>query len=141
MIMEIQKSTQKYASGTRRVGKGVYTTNENGLEAIMTEYGLLTPLVGDSTIFSADATNILYDFANNPSQFMKNNLPSLPKYDIQRMNPTITISYDSLITVNGDVIEDTIPKVSDIVKSAIPAMKQDLANELQLLGRNINYYR
>ena len=141
MIMEIQKSSKKYASGTRRVGKGVYTTNENGLEAIMTEYGLLTPLVGDSTIFSADATNILYDFANNPSQFMKNNLPSLPKYDIQRMNPTITISYDSLITVNGDVIEDTIPKVSDIVKSAIPAMKQDLANELQLLGRNINYYR
>lgn len=141
MIMEIQKNTQKYASGTRRVGKGVYTTNENGLEAIMTEYGLLTPLVGDSTIFSADATNVLYDFANNPAQFMQNNLPSLPKYDIQKTNPTIINKYDSLITVNGDVIEDTIPKISDIVKSAIPAVKQDLANELHLLGRNINYYR
>ena len=134
----------KYASGTKHATKGLHLTQEDGLEAIMTKYGLLTPFEGGESVFNADATDNLYNFANNPASFLQDQIKYINLIDIpnsQGILGGINLNYDSLITVNGDVIEGTIPKLQDIVKSAIPAVKQDLSRELKLLGRNINYYR
>ena len=66
-----------YASGTKRVGADALAwTQEHGLEAILrpADNAILTPLkVGDS-VLNAKATQTLWDFANNPLAFMKQNL-------------------------------------------------------------------
>ncbi len=144
---EVWKSIQhalatggRYASGSRHVPRGLHLTNESGLEAILTREGLLTPFVGTGTVFNAGATDVLYRFANAPERFLgrffKPTNISAPV-----PGPAVNLHYVSLITVNGDVIEDTIPSLSQIVAGAVPAVKQDLKKELMLLGKTVNLYR
>ncbi|MCI9067222.1 MAG: hypothetical protein HFI65_00785 [Lachnospiraceae bacterium] len=144
---EVWKSIQhalatggRYASGSRHVPRGMHLTNESGLEAILTKEGLLTPFVGTGTVFNAGATDVLYRFANAPERFLGRYLKPT---DVQAPapGPAVSLHYDSLITVNGDVIEDTIPSLSQIVAGAVPAVKQDLKKELMLLGKTVNLYR
>ena len=144
---EVWKSIQhalatggRYASGSRHVPRGLHLTNESGLEAILTREGLLTPFVGTGTVFNAGATDVLYHFANAPERFLGR---FLKPTDISAPvpGPAVNLHYDSLITVNGDVIEDTIPSLSQIVAGAVPAVKQDLKKELMLLGKTVNLYR
>ncbi|MCD2492485.1 hypothetical protein LQE92_07550 [Lacrimispora sp. NSJ-141] len=139
MILDSFKG-KKYASGTIYAKKGLHLTNESGLEAIMTKDGLLTPFSGGEAVFNRKATDALYEFANNPAIYLQKQL-----YPVRfpKVNPTnaVSVHYDSLITVNGDVIKDTIPTISELVKNAVPAVKQNLKQELKLLGNAVNYYR
>lgn len=91
-----------YASGSRRIGKSQYAwTQEKGLEAIVrpSDGAILTPLARGDSVLNAGATQNIWDMANNPMQFIKDNLSfpiNLPSvmpsgnYDIQQ-NMSITL--------------------------------------------------
>ena len=66
-----------YASGKKHVSADALAwTQENGLEAILrpTDNAILTPLKAGDSVLNAQATQTLWDFANNPLAFMKQNL-------------------------------------------------------------------
>ena len=62
-----------YASGTNYAKGGLRWTQEDGEELIIrkSDGALLTPLGTGDTVFNADGTNVLYDFANDPQGFLE----------------------------------------------------------------------
>lgn len=84
-----------YAKGARRISKNELAwTQENGVEAIIrpTDGAILTPLAKNDAVLNNVATQNIWDMANNPLQFIKDNLsvPNLHSninsgnYDIQQ---------------------------------------------------------
>ena len=66
-----------YASGKKHVSADALAwTQEHGLEAILrpADNAILTPLKAGDSVLNAKATQTLWDFANNPLAFMKQNL-------------------------------------------------------------------
>lgn len=66
-----------HAAGVKRLTNDELAwTQENGLEAILrpTDNAILTPLKAGDSVLNAQATQTLWDFANNPLAFMKQNL-------------------------------------------------------------------
>ena len=102
-----------YASGVRRIPKSQLAwTQEKGLEAIIrpSDGAILTPLAKNDSVLNAGATQNIWDMANNPMQFIKDNLSfpiNLPSnlsggnYDIQQ-NMSITLpnvmNYNEFVT-------------------------------------------
>ena len=84
-----------YAKGARHIRKDELAwTQENGVEAIIrpTDGAILTPLAKNDAVLNHMATQNIWDMANNPLQFIKDNLsiPNLQSninggnYDIQQ---------------------------------------------------------
>ncbi|MCR4720911.1 MAG: hypothetical protein K5655_04215 [Lachnospiraceae bacterium] len=84
-----------YAKGARRISKNELAwTQENGVEAIIrpADGAILTPLAKNDSVLNSMATQNIWDMANNPLQFIKDNLsiPNLQSninggnYDIQQ---------------------------------------------------------
>lgn len=84
-----------YAKGARRISKNELAwTQENGVEAIIrpADGAILTPLAKNDAVLNSMATQNIWDMANNPLQFIKDNLsiPNLQSninggnYDIQQ---------------------------------------------------------
>ena len=72
----VKKSQLKgYYTGAKNIDKDQWAiTQEKGLEAIMHNGSILTPLAKGSSVFNASATENLYDFMNNPYEFVKANI-------------------------------------------------------------------
>jgi len=61
---------KRLASGSRGVNKsGMYLTQEDGAELLVTKYGLLTPLSRGDGVLPAEMTAKLYDMAANYDKF------------------------------------------------------------------------
>lgn len=90
----------EYAKGTSNAKKGLSLTQEDGLEAIMTDKGLLTPLVGGEAVFDNEATMRLYNLANNPQNYVGNLINSqLP--DVVPRTPEMVINNNCSFVING----------------------------------------
>ena len=71
------KNVLGFASGSRRISKSQLAwTQEEGLEAIIrpSDGAILTPLAKNDTVLNAGATQNIWDMANNPMKFIKENL-------------------------------------------------------------------
>jgi len=77
-ISTVSSKTTGYASGAYRISKNqlAWTQEGRNLEAIIrpSDGAILTPLARNDSVLNAHATANLFDFANNPSQFIKDNL-------------------------------------------------------------------
>jgi len=77
-IEKTHSNTRGYASGAYRISKNQLAWTQEGrdLEAIIrpSDGAILTPLARNDSVLNASATANLFDFANNPSQFIKDNL-------------------------------------------------------------------
>ena len=63
-----------YRLGTKNVGSdGLYWTNESAPETIIrkSDGAVLTKLNAGDTVFNSDATNTMWDFANDPMKFLR----------------------------------------------------------------------
>lgn len=66
-----------YASGVRKLSRDeIAWTQENGLEAIIrpSDGAILTPLAKGDSVLNANATASLFDFANNPAEFIRSHM-------------------------------------------------------------------
>lgn len=66
-----------YATGKKRIGNDQYAwTQEEGPEMIVrpSDGAILTPLAKNDSILTADATRNVWDMANDPTKFIKDNL-------------------------------------------------------------------
>lgn len=124
-----------YARGARRIDEDQAAwTQENGQEYIIrpSDGAILTPLAKRDSVLTATATQNIWDMANNPGQFIRDN-----------MVVTATIpNVKTVDTTNGAVetsmhIEFILPNVSDY-NSFISHMQRDKKFEKMVQDMTIN---
>lgn len=90
-----------YAKGARRISKNELAwTQENGVEAIIrpADGAILTPLAKNDAVLNNAATQNIWDMANNPLQFIKDNL-SVPNLRSNINNGNYDIQQSLMITL------------------------------------------
>lgn len=118
--------------GAYRVSSGGWhLTDEEGVgsEAILTKEGVLRQLDAKDTVFNAKQREQLW----NLSKMDLSSLTDLPKGSI---GGNVTMHYDSLLTVNGNVDDSTLPKLQELLKMASEYTQKDMKKGLMKLGHN-----
>lgn len=128
-----------YASGTKRVGgvPRLAMTNEKGREIIATKKGILTPVEPSDGIINHDMTEILMKMA---SEYQSFHMPEIQMPDVQIISKEyssggdVSIHYDSLLTVQGDVTKDALPDLKTILKQASEYTQNDIRKNRRRFG-------
>lgn len=129
-----------YAKGTKRVGgvPRVAMTNENGREIIVTKKGILTPVEPSDGIIPNDMTETLMKMAMDYQNY---SIPEIKIPDVQIVNKdnsnggdNISIHYDTLLTVQGDVTKDALPDLKTILKQASEYTQNDIRKNKRRFG-------
>ena len=118
----------KAAKGVRK-GKGLFLTDEEGIgtEALITKEGVLRQLDSD-TVFSKRQTDVLWNLSKMDFSSLAGNISNSAR------SVNVTNTYDSLLTVNGNVDKDALPGLQEILKQASEYTRRDLASSLRKLG-------
>ena len=123
-----------YAKGARRIGDDeVAWTQENGQEYIIrpSDGAILTPLAQGDSVLTAEATQHLWEMANNPSQFIKDNM-------LMSANVPNVRGYMSAGAVETNMeVQFVLPNVSDY-HSFITQMQKDKKFEKMVQDMTIN---
>lgn len=124
-----------YAGGTNKVKrKEVAFTNENGRELITTKDGIITQLYPGDGVIANEFTDTLVKMA---SQFARDgfvggiNIPAPEVIMKNQMIPNININYGGL-TVQGDLVRDTLPDLQTILKKASAQAQKDITRDLMM---------
>lgn len=128
-----------YASGTKRVGgvPRLAMTNEKGREIIATKKGILTPVEPSDGIINHDMTETLMKMA---SEYQSFHMPEIQMPDVQIISKEdssggdVSIHYDSLLTVQGDVTKDALPDLKTILKQASEYTQNDIRKNRRRFG-------
>ena len=116
--------------GAFQVGSGGWRlTDEEGIgsEAILTKEGVLRQLDAKDTVFNAKQRETLW----NLSKMDFSSLSAIPK---SSGGISVTNSYGSLLTVNGNVDRDALPELKEILKQACEYTKKDMLHSMQKKG-------
>ena len=119
-----------YASGVRRLRDDELAwTQENGLEAIIrpSDGAILTPLAKNDSVLNAGATQNIWDMANNPMKFIKDNL-SFPVNVSSTNGGTFDIQQSMAIT---------LPNVKNY-QEFVTALQHDKKFEQMLQDMTVN---
>ena len=122
-----------YASGTNYAKKGLHWTQENGDEIIIrkSDGAILTYLGTGDKVVNPDATNHLYDFANDPQGFLEKF--GVMNYTMPAVNIPTMPNISSLVNKPSNT-----PQVHDVnMTFELPNVKSadDFINELQHSSR------
>lgn len=148
-----------YKNGIERVPYDqVAEINEgNKDETIITPKGhTLTLLTRNSSVLKNEAQKTLWDIANNPQLFAEKIMNSgfasahvgsfadsikgikMPTVENNnQQNVTVENHYDSLLTVNGNVDKETLPKLQEILKQSCDYTRKEMVKDFEKLGHKI----
>lgn len=148
-----------YKNGIERVPYNqVAEINEgNKDETIITPKGhTLTLLTRNSSVLKNEAQKTLWDIANNPQLFAEKIMNSgfasahvgsfadsikgikMPTVENNnQQNVTVENHYDSLLTVNGNVDKETLPKLQEILKQSCDYTRKEMVKDFEKLGHKI----
>ena len=125
-----------YANGTKRVGSNrIAMTNENGREIIVTKDGWITPLEASDMVIPHDITETLIDMATKQQNYSMTGvkIPEFKVIDAQG-GGDVTLTYGSLITVQGDVTRDALPDLQTIVQKASDYTQNEIRKNKRRFG-------
>ena len=148
-----------YKNGIERVPYDqVAEINEgNKDETIITPKGhTLTLLTRNSSVLKNEAQKTLWDIANNPQLFAEKIMNSgfasahvgsfadsirnikMPTVENNnQQNVTVENHYDSLLTVNGNVDKEALPKLQEIIKQSYEYTRKEMVKDFEKLGHKI----
>lgn len=130
------KQLNGYAKGTDRVGSNrIALTNENGREIIVTKDGWITPLEASDMVIPHDITETLIDMATKQQNYSMTGvkIPEFKVIDAQG-GGDVTLTYGSLITVQGDVTRDALPDLQTIVQKASDYTQNEIRKNKRRFG-------
>lgn len=121
-----------FASGTKYVSKsGMYLTDENGEEIIVTKQGILRRLNQGDGVVPNDLTERLYEMAetypmwqNQIPQIVQPEFNIVPNRNVDSINPVI----ECPITIMGNANEQD---VENAVKKTIPMISKTVQNDIR----------
>ena len=128
----------KHAKGIKKLSDNELAwTQENGLEAILrpTDNAILTPLKAGDSVLTTEATQNLWNFANNPLVFMKSTVGT-PTMVSKGNGVTFNNSMSPTIVLNG------VSNVSDFLRELqknkqFESMMQDMTINLMNGGSSL----
>ena len=128
-----------YASGTKHVGgvPRLAMTNEKGREILVTKKGILTPVLPTDGVVPSDMTSTLMQMAMDYKGFK---MPEVIMPNVEIVNKgesdggNISIHYDSLLTVQGDVTKDALPDLKTILQKASEYTQNDIRKNRRRFG-------
>lgn len=148
-----------YKNGIERVPYDqVAEINEgNKDETIITPKGhTLTLLTRNSSVLKNEAQKTLWDIANNPQLFAEkimnsgfasahvgsfaDSIKSIKMPIVEnnnQQNVTVENHYDSLLTVNGNVDKEALPKLQEIIKQSYEYTRKEMVKDFEKLGHKI----
>ena len=136
----VGKNTRKkfkakgYASGAKSIEETMAAwTQETGREFIVrpSDGAILTPLAKDDSVLKPAASNNIWDMANNPADFIRNNL------DLGIGGVPNNINVQSNYTQNLSKVEFSFPNVQNY-NEMLSAMQRDKNFEKLLLSMTID---
>lgn len=127
-----------FAKGSKRINSNMSAwTQENGLEAILrpTDNAILTPLKAGDSVLTAEATQNLWNFANNPLAFMKSTIGT-PTMVSKGNGVTFNNAMSPTIVLNG------VSNVSEFLRELqknkqFESMMQDMTINLMNGGSSL----
>lgn len=114
---------KRLAGGSKGVGKtGTYLTQEDGLEMLVTKYGLLTPLSKGDGVIPADMTAKLYDIATNYDKFDASGF---------KLPTTIEGTTNNTNNVNYTVGDINIAGNTNLTKKDLDAFRRQIVEDVK----------
>lgn len=134
IIENLAKDKKGYAKGTTSIPYTGSHWTHSGELLVRKDGAYLTPLSKGDGVIPANLTeNLMKWGAIDPSSFLVN-MNKVPTANTTQ-NVTYNNSYDSLLTVNGNVDKDTLPELKEILKQACEYTNKFNAREARKLGR------
>lgn len=125
-----------YAGGTYKAAKGTHLTDEKGLgsEVIITKNGALRQLDSGDRVFNDEQVKALWAMSKAPAAKFTPIHSSIPETAGKPI--TVTNNYGSLLTVNGNVDQETLPSLEEILKKASEQTRKDMVDSFRKYGIN-----
>ena len=124
----------KYASGKQNINHNQWAlTQEKGLEMIVrpSDGAILTPIAKTDSILNTNASNNIWDMANNPSEFIKNNLK------LDNISTPVSQNVQNNYTQNLDRVVFNLPSVKNY-EELLSAMRNDKNFERLIMAMTID---
>lgn len=119
----ITNKYKKYASGTKLAQKGMALVDEEAYELKLREIraGKFVPLEQGDMIFDADSTKQLWDFANNPNNYIQDQLNKMSNVanQIQTTNNNSNNTNNNFTFTGNIVVSETIDNADVLFGSVI----------------------
>lgn len=127
-----------YAKGSSGILKDqLARTQEEGLEFILRDGSVLTPLSEGDKILTAAQTRNMMDWAKvDPKDYILPNGLNPSNYINVKQDGGVRIEqhYDSLLTVNGDIDKDALPPLKDLLEQSYRYNMDKMYKEANKLG-------
>ena len=135
-----KKKKKKKARGSLSINKrDDYLTQEKGGEIITTKNGVLVPLDAGDGVIPAQLTKKLFEMAREYPNLPNTNPADLPTIQASGNRFNTTITYGSLLTVNGNVDKEALPGLKQILKESYEYTQKRMAQDAQKAGLRKRY--
>lgn len=131
----IGRRAKGYATGVKGIGKGQFAwTQEEGLEAIFTKKGILTPLAQGDSVLSARETKNLFNWASmNPTDFINGIIGNATRIHEVGSTPTTVVIENNapMVKVDGIATDTIVGKMSSMVDTKINDMGHQMLSAIK----------
>jgi cell division septum initiation protein DivIVA len=136
----ISSGISKYAKGTKSAKGGITNFDEEGLYSELIPYqvgeGRYTILPQGNPVFSKSMTNELFDFASDPTSYMKSIFDSGYQRDYKAVSNNTSMSSSVNINIAGDATQSTVNALKAQADNIIKRATQNVMNAA-LRNKNI----
>ena len=132
--------TPKKARGSLSINKdNRYLTQEKGGEIITTKDGVLIPLKAGDGVVPAQLTEKLFEMARDYPDLPSVSNVQVPNIPASGTRTNLTVSYGSLLTVNGNVDKEVLPSLKTILQESYQYTQKKLAQDAMKAGMRRTY--
>lgn len=117
----------------------IYMTQENGGEIITTKEGVLIPLKAGDGVIPAQLTEKLFELAREYPETPSVGQVEIPNLTSSGTKQNVTVTYGSLLTVNGNVDKEVLPNLKTILQESYEYTQKKLAQDAQKAGMRKRY--
>ena len=109
-----------YRKGTQSATQGLHLVNEDGMESAVLK-GKLVDFSGGETVFNGDMTSKLWDFAKDPTSFLQNLSPVMPKFTNTNTSSSVDVG-----GVNFNIEMNGVNDVNEFAKQVRGVVADDV---------------
>lgn len=111
-----------YRVGTKSATKGIHLVNEEAKE-IGISNGRLVDFSGGETVFNGDMVSKLWDFAKDPTSFLQNLSPVMPKFTNTNTSSSVDVGGVNIVMNGVNDVETMGQQIRDTVSNDVRTQK------------------
>ena len=111
-----------YRVGTKSATKGIHLVNEEAKEIGISQ-GRLVDFSGGEPVFNGDMTSKLWDFAKDPTSFLQNLSPVMPKIANNSTSSSVDVGGINIVMNGVNDVETMGQQIRDTVSNDVRTQK------------------